>query len=145
VSERYLLDTDVVSALAKRRGDETLRAWMRAKPMEALHLSEVTIGEIAKGIARVNEAARRDALLSWLDNELLPSFEDRIVAIDRATWRLWGRLTGEAMRAGKPVPAIVALVAASAIRNDLVVVTGNARDFRRLGAALADPWAGARR
>jgi len=140
VTERYLLDTDVVSALAKPKRDVTARDWVRAVPMERLYLSDVTVGEIAKGIARVRDAARQAALLSWLDDELLPSFEDRVLPVDRRVWRRWGLLTGEAMARGRPVPVIDALIAATALERGLIVVTRNSRDFLRLGAPTVDPW-----
>jgi predicted nucleic acid-binding protein len=140
VTERYLLDTDVVSALAKRRPDAAVRDWVRAVPMDRLYLSEATIGEIAKGIARLQDAARQAALMSWLDDELLPGFEDRVLPVDRRVWRRWGLLTGEAMARGRPVPVLDALIAATALERGLSVVTRNTRDYLRLGAPTVDPW-----
>lgn len=137
---RYLLDTNVVSALSRPRAETAVRDWVRALPVDRLFLSEITVGEIAKGIAQHPDERRRAALLAWLDDELLPSFGERLLPVDLRIWRTWGRLAGAGGAKGRPVPILDGLIAATAIERDLIVATRNVRDFERLDVATVDPW-----
>jgi predicted nucleic acid-binding protein len=134
-----LLDTCVVSDLAKARPHEKLRRWFEATPEAHLHLSVLTLGEIAKGLAALPAGRRRNQLAGWLD-EVRSSFRDRLLGVDAETAETWGRLAGEAARKGRPVAVIDGLIAATAIHHGLSVVTRNVSDFVETGAAIVDPY-----
>jgi predicted nucleic acid-binding protein len=51
----------------------------------------------------------------------------------------WGRLQGSA---GRPLPAIDSLLAATALQHDLTLVTRNTADFDGMGVRLVNPWLG---
>ena len=73
--------------------------------------------------------------------DLEARFAGRIVALDNATVRRWGRISGAVQRkTGRAPPVVDTLLAASAIENDLVLVTRNIGDVRDTGADLYDPW-----
>jgi predicted nucleic acid-binding protein len=80
--------------------------------------------------------------MQWLYDTLATRFAGRILAIDLETALLWGQLSGEAERRGQPLPAIDTLLAATAIRHELTLVTRNERDFRRMPVTLYNPWQG---
>ena len=61
----------------------------------------------------------------------------RSLGIDAATAERWGRLTA---LAGRPVPCVDGLLAATALQHDLVLVTRNVADFSGLGVRLLNPW-----
>lgn len=67
-------------------------------------------------------------------------FADRILPIDVEVARIWGELTARAQARGGQVAAADGLIAATAIRNGLHVMTRNIRDFEPTGAMLIDPW-----
>jgi predicted nucleic acid-binding protein len=133
----YLLDTMVLSALRQRQRDPNLVAWLRAIPESDLFLSAITIGEIEKGIAAVTPRdpvfARR--LTGWLD-EVLRGFASRILPVDVAAARRWGRLTAAHGHAGADL-----LIAATALEHGLAVATRNTRHFMGTGVTLVDPFA----
>jgi predicted nucleic acid-binding protein len=97
----------------------------------------LTLGEIRKGIEAARDAARRRALLDWLETELPTFFTGRILPIDRAVADRWGRLLAAA---GRPLPAIDSLLAATALEHDLVLVTRNVKDFAGLPVEVFNPW-----
>lgn len=132
----YLLDTMVISELAKRGPDPRVTAWLERTPDDSMYLSVVTIGEIERGIrkARAEGLARVDDLERWRD-ELAEQFGARILGVDLATARLWGRLTFELGNASADL-----LIAATALRHELTVATRNTRHFAKTGAPLLDPW-----
>ena len=133
----YLIDTNVLSELRRKQPDERVVAWMLDRPRQALFLSVLTLGEIRKGIERLDDLARRQRLLDWLEVELPHYFVGRILSIDAHTADRWGRLMSSA---GRPLPAIDGLLAATALQHDLTLVTRNTRDFAGLEVQLINPW-----
>ena len=54
----FLLDTNVVSELAKTRPNPKVVAWLRSVPSTDLFLSVITLGEIRKGIEKKRAASK---------------------------------------------------------------------------------------
>ena len=55
---------------------------------------------------------------------------------------LWGELTGNAMREGKPLSPLDAMLAATALRHGLILATRNTEEFRHVPVPLVNPWEG---
>jgi toxin FitB len=136
----YLVDTCVVSEPTKPRPATKVVAWLREAAPEALYFSVLTFGEIEKGIERLTGSARRRNLRAWMERVRALS-ADRILPVDEAVAIEWGRLLARAEKRGEVLPAIDALLGATAIVHDLTVVTRNTSDIGRTGARLVDPWA----
>ena len=136
----YLLETCVIFEATRPRLSTRVRAWILAKAPEQLFLSVVSITEIEQGIASLDQAGKAKTLKAWLQDEVLPDFEDRIFNVDASLAVRWGQLLGEGRRSGKPPPLMDALLAATALEHDLAVVTRNVGDFSRYGLGLVNPW-----
>ena len=136
----FLLDTNVLSKLARSRPDNRGARWIDRQDRLSLFISEVSVGEIHKGIAKLPASRRREEIKTWLQRVLLHDFHERVLAVDRRVWIAWGRLCGEALRRGRPLPAIDALLAATAIEHNLTLVTRDIRPLRGTGAKLYSPW-----
>ena len=134
----YLLHTNVVSELRRRRRHPSVVAWIRDVPAEHLHVSAVTIGEIQAGIevTRTQDPVQAAELEAWLDARLLGRFD--VLPVDAAAFREWARL----MHGRSETLIVDALIAAVAVVHRLTVVTRNVRDFEGLGVAVVDPWEG---
>ena len=133
----YLIYTNVLSELRRKQPDPQVVAWLQARPPQSLFLSVLTLGEIRKGIERVTDIGRQQALLDWLEVELPNYFLNRLLNIDAHTADRWGRLMASA---GRPLPAIDGLLAATALQHDLTLVTRNIKDFSGLQVKLISPW-----
>ncbi len=133
----YLLDTNVISELARPAPSPAVVSWFEQTPDESLHLSVLTLGEIRKGVERLPESAKRERLRLWLEINLPEWFEDRLLPVDACVAERWGRLMAEA---GRPVPAIDSLLAATALHHELRLVTRNVQDFRFPGLEVINPW-----
>ncbi|GMV20605.1 MAG: ribonuclease VapC [Acidimicrobiia bacterium] len=136
----YLLDTNVVSELRRGpRADRGVLEWFEAREADELALSVVTIGEIRQGLEQLRRRDRPQAELldRWLRG-LTQFYGDRLLDIDGDVTDEWGRL-----RAGRGVPVIDALLAATARVRGLTLVTRNVRDFAGLHVRLLSPFSGA--
>ena len=89
----FLVDTDVLSALTKRRRDANVVGWIGRQRPGDLFVSVISIGEIERGVAlqRAKEQDFASMLAIWLD-DLLNIYGDRVLPFDLASARRWGRL-----------------------------------------------------
>lgn len=136
----YLLDTCLISELIKKEPHPAVVRWLDDQDEQRLFISILVLGELNKGVAKLAAGERREMLLSWVEHDLAERFEGRIVGLDLETAILWGRMQGEAEKAGKKLPVMDSLIAATAMRNGFTVVTRNVRDMQRCGAPVLNPW-----
>ena len=101
------------------------------------YLSVLSVGEIRRGVEALAASRRRVALLDWLEVDLPAFFAGRLLPVDLAVAERWGRLLAHATR---PLPAVDSLLAATALRYGLTMVTRNVRDFVLQGLEVVDPW-----
>ena len=83
------------------------------------------------------DVERRQALLDWLETDLPVFFHGRVLAITMEVADRWSRVVAAA---GRQLPAIDSLLAATALVHDLTVVTRNTRDVNGLGVSVLNPW-----
>ena len=133
----YLIDTNVLSELRRKVPDAAVVHWFSQRPAGTLYLSVLTLGEIRKGIEALGDQPRRLVLLDWLETELPAFFSGRILPIDAAVADRWGRMVA---MAGRLLPAIDSLLAATAAHHGFILVTRNLRDVQGLGVQIIDPW-----
>lgn len=139
----YLVDTNVLSAAAPSRPvPAALVEWMDTHSA-ALFISAITIAEIEDGIAKLlrEGASRKSAeLTAWLD-AVLHLYSDRILALDAATARIAGALSDRARGLGHAPGLADVIIAATARRHGLTVLSRNIRHLEPLGVAIIDPFA----
>jgi predicted nucleic acid-binding protein len=132
----YLIDTMVVSERSKEAASRGVEDWLQSIKLEDVFISVVTIGEIQRGIYKLEVLeglpARRHR--TWLDRTLL-EYAGRILPITLDVARRWGPLTYD-MRHTNPD----LLIAATALEHDLTLVTRNVRHFQPTGAKLFNPY-----
>lgn len=133
----YLIDTNVLSELRRKKPHPGVSAWFAQRPAYSLYLSVLTLGELRKGIDGVNDEARKLALYDWLHTDLSVFFLGRVLSIDEQVADRWGQLVAAA---GRPLPAIDSLLAATALVHGLTMVTRNAKDFEGLGLTVINLW-----
>jgi hypothetical protein len=133
----YLLDTNIISETIRLQPNKLVMGWLQQIPGEAIFVSVLTLGEIRKGIERLTDKKRREKLRLWLEHELPAWFEWRVLPVDIAVADRWGRLLAQA---GRSVPTIDSLLAATALHHELRLVTRNARDFDYPGLEVINPW-----
>lgn len=136
---RVLLDTCVLSELRHPRCNSGVRLAVAALDTNDLFVSVLSVGELAKGIALLTKSRKKSALQSWLQTLEL-HYADRLLPVDLETGRIWGEITAAAQRAGRSMPAGDGLIAATARRHGLHVMTRNTRDFEASGVLLVNPW-----
>jgi toxin FitB len=131
----YLLDTNVVSELRKRKPHGAVLAWIGDIPDEALYVSSVTLGEIQAGveITREQDEDKAAEIERWLDDLVATS---QVIEVSGPIFRRWARL----MHGRTDHHLEDALIAATALVRDLTVATRNTADFKPFGVDLVNPF-----
>jgi predicted nucleic acid-binding protein len=136
---RGLVDTCVVAEVGKQNGNAAVKEAVAAIASANLYLSVLTVGEVAKGIALLDASKKKSFLISWL-TQVENQFVDRILGVDVETARIWGELTARTQKIGLTIPTADGILAATALRHGLHVITRNTKHFEATGARILDPW-----
>ncbi|MDP3560719.1 MAG: type II toxin-antitoxin system VapC family toxin [Legionellaceae bacterium] len=131
----YLLDTNIVSEFRKPRPYAGVVSWLNAVSDTDLYLSAVTLGEIQAGIeiAREQDSAKAVIMENWA---VQVSQTYNVLSIDANTFRVWAKL----MHKESNTVYEDAMIAATAIVHNLIVVTRNLRDFKRFEVQTRNPF-----
>lgn len=132
----FLLDTDVVSLLRRPDRHPAPARWLQGQRPTDVFISVVTLAEMERGLAqqrRRNPTFARD-LAAWMEQTTV-SFADRIIGVDPAAARLWGRMSGDIGHFNVDL-----LIAATALVHGLTVVTRNVRHFEPTGVRVLNPF-----
>ncbi len=134
---KYLLDTNVVSALRVRGRNRLVEAWAASVPVGDQFVSVFTIAEIERGvIAKERSDAEQGAVLRrWFDENVVPTFADRVLPFDLAAARILA-----AYRVPEHAPFDDALIGAVAEAAAMTVVTRNTKHFAPFGVPCLNPW-----
>ena len=132
----FLLDTDVLSLLRRPDRHPAPARWLQSQRPADVFISVVTLAEMERGLAqqkRRDPAFARD-LAAWMEQTSI-SFADRIIGVDPATARHWGRMSGDIGHFNVDL-----LIAATALVHGLTVVTRNVRHFEPTGVRVLNPF-----
>ena len=136
----YLLDTNVVSELRKAptgKADPNVIKWASNTHPEMLYLSVITVLELEMGILLMERRDQHQGSLlrRWLEHQVLPAFDGRILSVDTAVARKCTELHVPDRRAERD-----AMIAATALIHRMKVVTRNAADFDQSAIEIVNPW-----
>ncbi len=135
----FLLDTCIISEPKQKRPSAKVLEWLDAQDESKLYLSVLTIGEIKKGISRLESSKKKAELEKWLE-QLRLRFSRRILPLSEKTFLIWGKMYGEFERKGIVRPAFDSLLEATALENDMIFITRNVKNFYNSQVTILNPW-----
>ena len=136
---RVLLDTCAVAELRHPRGNPLVKTAIALVPDEDLFVSALMIAEISEAISLLTDIRKKRNLIAWL-TALESQFADRILPVDGRTAHVWGDISALAQQAGFALPIADGLLAATALRHGLWIMTRSKSHFAVTGALIVDPW-----
>jgi len=135
-----VLDTNVISELMKANPNPVVQVWVAAQPRETLFTTSVTKAEILFGIAALPEGRRRTGLAEAAEALFSEDLEGRVLPFDEAAAVYYAEIVAARRRAGSPMEAFDAQIAATAIVAGAAVATRDIDGFLDCGLMLIDPW-----
>jgi len=135
----FLVDTNVLCEPWQKRPEARVVHWLRTNE-PSLYTSVLVIGEIRYGIELLpSHSAKRAELLRW-QQRLSLIMAGRILSINARVAEEWARLQSEAHRRQRVLSVVDSLLAATARRYELTLVTDNASDFSDVGVKIFNPF-----
>lgn len=131
----YLLDTNVLSEVVRKRPNSGVMARLRAAPPESLFTSCICVMELRSGAARLQD---HGSLWRRLEREILGAVEVLEVGLEEA--KLAGDILAGLAASGTPIDVEDVLIGATALSRGLSVVTRNVRHFRRIPELSVEDW-----
>lgn len=137
----FVLDTNVVSELRKAasgRANRGVAEWANGVPAALMFLSVITLHELEHGVllAERHDPSKGSILRTWLDDNVVPAFEHRLLPVNTDIAR-----QSAALHVPDPAPFRDALIAATALHHGMTIVTRNNKDFERFtGITITNPW-----
>jgi toxin FitB len=109
----FLLDTNVLSEFSRTgEPDQHVDRWLKTTAEESLYASVLTFAEIRRGIELLRSGKRCTQLEQWQE-EVVASFEARLLPVTKAIADRWALLSAQAQRSGAPLANIDGLIANS--------------------------------
>lgn len=136
----WLLDTNVLSELRRRKPEPKVVAFVAAQPLDSLYISTVTLAEIRFGIELVADLGRRAELNDWLTHKVRPMFEQRVLPVTEDIMFKWRLLVEEGRKAGHTFSQPDLILAATALEHGLTLVSRDTREYERARAPVLNPW-----
>ena len=133
----WLLDADVLSQPAKKKGNPHVIAWLEAEKNNC-YTSAIVIAQLAYWV-RSKDGKARESLQAWL-TRLVEAMHGRIHGFNVSVAHAWADQERTLELAGQRMPVEDSYIAATARRHNLTIVTGNDRDFRRPGLKIFNPF-----
>jgi Predicted nucleic acid-binding protein, contains PIN domain len=130
---KYLLDTNICIYLIKKQYPEILSKLLRVG-FGKIGISTITLAELEYGVANSNRTFEvQTALLEFI----LP-FE--ILDFNYTAASFYGKIRKELKDKGQPISDMDMLIASIAMANDLVIVTNNEKEFKRISGLKIENW-----
>ena len=134
-----VLDTNVLSEAMKPTPDTAVARWMERERGRGLFTTAVSEAEIIYGITILPDSRRKSDLVAAAQR-IFALFAERIFPFDSAAAREFALIVADRRRAGRPIEAFDAEIAAIARSRGMSVATRDIADFADCGVALIDPW-----
>lgn len=135
-----VLDTNVLSELARPRADPQVIAWLDAQDSADVLITALTAAEVRAGIALMPLGRRRDEIGALMDSVLMDTFAGQVLAVDADSAVRYAEVVRTRTRLGRPIGAVDALIAAVCLQHGATLATRNTADFLGTGLDLVDPW-----
>ncbi len=138
-----ILDTNVISELMRSEPDRAVFAWVSAQPRTTLYTTSVNKAEVLYGIRALPIGRRRTALTEAADAMFAADFLDRVLPFDSEAATHYAQIVVTRRRAGNPIEAFDAQIAATALTFGAEIATRDIGGFGGCGVVLINPWTAA--
>jgi tRNA(fMet)-specific endonuclease VapC len=130
----YLLDTNICIYIIKKQPAVVLQRVQSRQPGE-IAISTITLAELEYGVARSRYPDRnRVALLEFVLSFTILDFDQKASAE-------YGHVRSSLESKGRPIGPMDLLLAAQARSHNLILVTNNEKEFRRIEGLRVENWA----
>ena len=125
----YLLDTNIISEPTKAQASDKVIQKL-AENLEYSGISSIVWAETLTGVKQLPDGKRKTGLFDYLVENVQKMYE--IIPFDASCASIYSDLAQKLKETGSPAPQFDLLIAATAIANNLILVTRNTQDFEAI-------------
>jgi len=131
---KYLIDTNICIYIINKRPVEVIKKFKQFEPGE-IGISTITVSELRHGVAKSAHRNKNEARLE----EFLAPLE--ILTYDQTAAKVYGEIRFQLEKRGQSIGPLDLLIAAHALSLDLVLITNNDKEFKRIKQLKIENWA----
>jgi toxin FitB len=135
----YLLDTNIISENFRKQPNQGVLAWLGSVSMDQTRISSVSLAELSQGIHQLKQSKRKTELETWYANTRA-TYLQRVIAADDLVFECWAEEMERLKCIGRTPQILDALIAATALTHNLVMVTRNVEDFKIFNLEIINPF-----
>jgi toxin FitB len=135
-----VLDTNVVSELMRPAPSDGVIGWVDQQSATSCHITAITLAELLYGVARLADGRRKAELADLIEAMVADDLDHRVLAFDETAAVHYADIVTQRERAGRPISAADAQIAATCRSHGAVLATRNVADFVDTGIAIVNPW-----
>lgn len=135
-----VLDTNVISELARRVPDHGVLSWLDSLEISDVATTAITAAELRYGVARLPDGHRKRELAVVIRGILSEDFHGRVLPFDERSSVRYADVVASRERIGRPIGVADAQIAAICRDLGAILATRNIVDFEETGVQLLNPW-----
>jgi len=130
---KYLLDTNICIYIIKKKPEEVIKRFLKMKP-DSIAISSISVSELYYGVAKSSKPNENTIALEQF---ILPL---TVINYNKEDSISYGKLRAKLEQKGKLIGAMDMLIAAQALSRDLILVTNNEREFKKVEGLSFENW-----
>jgi len=130
---KYLLDTNICIYIIKKKPEKVLKLFSKLKPGDVA-ISAITVAELFYGVAKSSKPNENTIALHEFLQPLV------ILDFNPEDSKVYGRIRAELEAGGKIIGAMDILIASMALSRELVLITNNEKEFKRIKNLKIENW-----
>ena len=135
-----ILDTNVISELIRPTPNQNVVTWVDNQPGHAIHITAITLAELLYGVARLPDGPRKRELAEQIESMIDIDLDHRVIAFDETAAVHHADIVTRRERAGRPMNATDAQIAAITRSHGATLATPNTDDFTDTAITIINPW-----
>ena len=130
---KYMLDTNICIYIIKKKPEEVIKRFLKMKP-DSIAISSITVSELYYGVAKSSKPNEKTIALEQF---ILPL---TVINYNKEDSISYGKLRAKLEQKGKLIGAMDMLIAAQVLNRDLILVTNNEREFKKVEGLSVENW-----
>lgn len=130
---RFLLDTNILSYVTRKRPQAVLARFLKLQPGEAV-ISVISLGEMIYGAVRSNRGHELMLQLAELTRTL------QVAGVPESAAETYGTIRAKLESKGRQIGNNDLWIAAQALASNLTLVTNNEKEFTRIDGLVIENW-----
>ena len=132
---KYLIDTNICIYIMNNRPVDVIKRFKHFNPGE-IGISTITVSELQYGVAK---STHREENQHRLDEFLAPL---EFLAYNEIAARTYGDIRFQLEKRGESIGLLDLLIAAHTLSQNLILVTNNDKEFKRIKNLEVENWTG---